>query len=216
MADKANNLPGSQDLYDFWDVFKKRQSPHDRYVNYYDTRPGVSSKKKLSQSIDSNLIRRMAFSALDREQDPKEVLAMGIQESGMGNWDNPDNPLHIYRPTHMNKSRSKFVSDESTAFSKPKDEIDAALNVKWYNENIRYPKDKDKALQAYQGLGWLVQGKDKWDGPTQDASVTRPYVKRIREVMKTFDDNPHIKMMLDRIKEDHTTEQALQAMGVLP
>ena len=208
MADESN----IRNLVDFWDIARPGGA-----TNYWDTRPGVDPTKSHTQKgIPNALVRRLAFSSLERGMKPEEAVAQGIVESDLGKWDDPENPLHLFVPTHYNPFKQEYgpeiLNEDRT---QPKDTIDASLNYKKFLQG-KYPNDPDKALQAYQGLGKVTKGQDMWTGETHDAGKNLTYTKLVKRIMKTFDDNPHIKMMIDRVKDDFTTEQALQAMGVLP
>ena len=183
------------------------------YTYFYDTRPYATERNNYSTPIGNDLIRSLVLKAKLRGQDPNEVLAQAGAESTWGNWDDPRNPLHLFVPRHlsidqrianvigedvMNASPSKEVAGPV----RPKDLTDMALNYKWYLENVRYPKDRDKALQAYQGLGTLTRGIDNWSGKTQKAGKTRPYVARVRALQKALIDNVPVQMIVQRTLQD--------------
>ena len=206
MAENGN----IKDLVDFWDIARPGGS-----TNYWDTRPGVDPTKSHTQKgIPNALVRRLAFSSLERGMDPSEAVAQGVVESDLGKWDDPENPLHLFWPRHYNPFSQAYGPEvQNTDGTQPKDSIDAALNYKKFLQDKI--KDPDKALQAYQGMGKVTKGQDMWVGKTHDAGKAQTYTKLVRSIMKTFDDNPHIKMMLNRVKEDFTTEQTLKELGWL-
>lgn len=185
------------------------------YTPFWDTRPYARERANYSTLVGNQQIRDLTLAALLRDQDPNEVLAMAMGESTMGQWDDAKNPLHLFLPLHQSMSERisaatgypEFTSldraSRTTALPiPPKNNVDKALNYKWYLDNVRYPNNPDKALQAYQGLGVLTKGRDRWSGRTQNAGKTMPYVSKIKALRKALLDNIGVQMQVQRVKDN--------------
>ena len=183
------------------------------YTQYYDTRPYATERNNYSTPIGNDLIRSLVLKAMARGQDPNEVLAQAGAESTWGNWDDPRNPLHLFVPRHLSMDQriagvvgedvmKAAPSKEVAGPVRPKDLTDMALNYKWYLDNVKYPGQKEKALQAYQGLGRLTKGIDNWSGRSQNAGRTRPYVARVQALRNSLLENVPIQMVVQRTMQD--------------
>ncbi len=166
------------------------------YVPYTDTRRNATERANFSTGIPVELVSKIVNGAIKRGLDPHEAVAQGIQESSMGRWDNAQNPLNMSRSLY--NPETGFIHPEVSKPIPPRDYIDAALNYKWHLQNNRFPNNLDRALQAFQGLGFLKRGKDLWKGATQNAGKTMPYVKRVRDIMSTFQHNPELLSIINQ------------------
>ena len=184
---------------DYWDS--------EGHVPYRDTRPNATERANLSHGIPVKLLKKVFTGSLQRGTKPEQAVAQMIQESTSGKYDDASNPIHV-APWAWKKSAGKPVEfhPEVSAPYKPHDAVDAALNYNWLLQKKRYKTDPVKALQAYQGLGVLTKGVDKWNGPTQNAGKTLPYYHRIKAIEKTFQDNPELMEMFAKLRADYAAQ----------
>jgi len=95
--------------------------------------------------------------------DPADFVALGMSESGLGNFD-PGNPARVFWSKHPSLMKALSGGDDSgnLAFMLPEDEsrkISLDFAAKFLAEKFKqYPNDRMTALQAYSGLGNTLYG----------------------------------------------------------
>ena len=140
--------------------------------------------------------------------DPNDFLALGVAESGLGNF-RPSNPFSVDWGQHFPEAwEKKVMPDRDTLID---------FSAKLFKEGLtKYPKDRIKALQAYSGLGKINEPGD-YTELYKRFGKQHPQGKKVDYLSKFLKSNPDIQELIKpsskNKREDISMPEARQEGG---
>lgn len=142
-----------------------------------------------SLSADANLgdVKSIISKAKEIGLNPLDVLAISLQETGLGTRGNPGAYFHL-NPDYFNKSSAGVEGVKSV-----KDQLDYAKSLQ---KRGVVPQGEDFLLQGYNGYGTVKKGHADLGGATSMYGVPIP------DEGLNFKDNPIYGRRIQYIKEN--------------